>query len=70
MRNLANIAKPAELPPLKPKESEAPGEVKKPKLPIIGKRKIGTKKPIQVSMNLIICKPDFEHRKFIPSIPI
>lgn len=48
IRNLANIAKPAELPALKPKTSEGPSEVKKPKLPIIGKRKIAIKKPIQV----------------------
>lgn len=48
VRNLANIAKPAELPALKPLTSEATSEVKKPKLPIIGKRKIGARKPIQV----------------------
>lgn len=48
IRNLANIAKPAELPPLKAKTSEDESEIKKPKLPIIGKRKIGVKKPIQV----------------------
>ncbi|KAL0280490.1 UNVERIFIED_CONTAM: hypothetical protein PYX00_001762 [Menopon gallinae] len=49
VRNLANVAKPAEMPKLKPIESQtATQSYKYNKLPIIGKRKTttGTKKPV------------------------
>lgn len=55
VRNLANVAKPAEMPKLKPVESQAATQsFKYNKLPIIGKRKIKTnKKPLMVSERVI-----------------
>lgn len=49
VRNLANIAKPAELPELNPIASKPANPALKRMLPIIGKRKITIKKPLMVS---------------------